>query len=246
MNIGLLGYGRMGHAIEAIAQQRGHTVVARIEDTGQAVSAKPDVWIDFSLPVAMAEYLPQILEMKKPVVIGTTGWADELANYTQQFEAAGVPGVFGSNFSVGVQLFFRSLAQTTALMDRFSAEYDVGLSEEHHNQKKDAPSGTALSAADIVLAHSQAKKTLLTELPQREIAPDELTIGVSRIGNIPGTHAAVWDSAVDSIELKHTARSRDGFALGAVLAAEKVAELPAGLHDFNIVFDQLFNLSTDA
>lgn len=242
MNIGLLGYGRMGVAVERIATSRGHAVTARITHAGETLPNGVDVWIDFSSKEALAEYLPQIAARRTPVVIGTTNWASEMPTYRDLFATAGTPAIFGSNFSVGVQLFWRALAASQQLFDRFADTYDVAVWEAHHRLKKDAPGGTALTTAQTILDHSSTKKRILTELPQREVAPDELHVGVTRVGSIPGTHAVMWDASFDTVELRHTARTRDGFATGAVLAAEKVSSLPAGLHDFSDVFGELFSV----
>ena len=215
MKVALLGYGRMGQAIEKIAVERGHEIVIRKDLEPLEVDlGTVDVAIDFSHPDAAYDNIKSCLEAGVPVVSGTTGWLDRFE------EAKGlclrVEGAFlyASNFSIGVNLFFNLNAYLARLM-RPLKEYDVELEETHHVHKLDAPSGTAISLAEGILEESDKSSWSL-----EKGSPNELFIGVKREGEVPGTHSIEYSSKVDSIEIKHTAHSRTGFALGAVVAAE--------------------------
>ncbi|MEI7511087.1 MAG: 4-hydroxy-tetrahydrodipicolinate reductase [Candidatus Peregrinibacteria bacterium] len=240
MNIGLFGYGRMGKMVEEIAIQRRHTVSEKIE-TGMPFIGNADVYIDFTLPEAVLENVEKAISKKTPLVIGTTGWASFQDEVEKMGKDGGVAIIYGGNFSLGVNLFWRTLAKMTEEFSGFTEEYDVFSHEFHHRLKKDSPSGTALTTADIILKNFPAKKTICTDtLHERAIKPEELHVSSTRGGSIPGTHSAYFDSLFDTIELTHTARSREGFALGAVLAAEQIHRLPAGLHHFPEIFEMLF------
>lgn len=221
MKIALVGYGKMGKAIEEVALERGHEIVLRIgrtnasELSGNAVRAA-DIAIEFSSPESAFENVKRVLEAGVPVVCGSTGWTDKLET-AKKIAAENATGlIYASNFSIGVNIFFEVNKQLAALMaDR--DEYDVSLEEIHHTQKKDAPSGTAISLANQVLDSVRRKKKWVNEQPG---APGDLVIISRREDPAPGTHHVRYDSAVDSIEIIHTAHSRKGFAAGAVLAAE--------------------------
>ena len=178
-----------------------------------------DIVIEYTHPDSAAANLLFLTREKIPVVTGTTGWYDKLPEIEKNVNAAGTSLLWSSNFSLGVNLFYRIAAHAAKLIDPF-AEYDAAGYEIHHNKKADSPSGTARVLAEQVLAQMTRKKKVLYDLLERPPAADELHFASLRVGSVPGTHSLIFDSAADSIEIKHTARSRDGFAAGTVLAAE--------------------------
>ncbi len=215
MKIALLGYGRMGKTIERIALERGHEIVLKIDynDTGYDIK-KADVAIDFSDPTAAYDNIKNCIMNKTPVVCGTTGWLskyDDIVSFCQTMKGS---FVYASNFSVGVNLFF-NLNEYLAKMMKNIKDYNVQMEEVHHIHKLDAPSGTAITLAEQILNNSNKEDWSI----ERETEND-LLINVKREGEVPGTHSIRYRSKVDAIEIKHTAHNRDGFALGAVIAAE--------------------------
>jgi 4-hydroxy-tetrahydrodipicolinate reductase len=221
MNIALIGYGKMGKAIEQIALPKGHQVVLKIDinnaaDFNAANLAKADVAIEFTGPHSAFDNVMKCIEWGIPVVCGSTGWLDKWetvkASCTQYSGAL----VYASNYSIGVNLFFELNKYLAALMDSHT-EYNVLMEEIHHTEKKDAPSGTAITLAEQVLAAIGRKKQWVNETTN---AADELEIISKRIDTAPGTHTIKYTSSVDDIEITHTAHNRIGFAGGAVLAAE--------------------------
>jgi 4-hydroxy-tetrahydrodipicolinate reductase len=221
MKIALIGYGKMGHAIEEIALQRGHEIVLKIgieniQDNTLENIRKADVAIEFTGPEIAFDNVIKCLEAGVPVVSGSTGWLqrfDEAKGYcTKQNGAL----LYASNFSVGVNIFFAINKKLAELMAPHK-EYDVLLTEIHHTQKKDAPSGTAITLAESILQSIEQKKKWVNEVSNK---PEELQIISERIDPAPGTHTITYTSDIDDIEIKHTAHNRKGFATGAVLAAE--------------------------
>ena len=215
MKIALLGYGRMGKAIEKIALERGHEIVIRkdVEPVDMDLSIA-DAAIDFSHPLAAYDNIKDCIDSKVPVVSGTTGWLDKFDEIKAYCEEQDGAFIYASNYSIGVNLFFNLNAYLAKMMGKMK-EYDVAMEEIHHIHKLDAPSGTAISLANDILDNSE-KKQWRIESPQS----DDLLINVKREGEVPGTHQVSYTSAIDSIEIKHTAFNRTGFALGAVVAAE--------------------------
>lgn len=222
MKILLIGYGKMGQAIAALATQRGHEIAGIVDQhTGPAViadftPATADVAIEFTHPDSALGNITACLQQELPVVCGSTGWLhqfDEAQALTAQLNGS---LFYASNYSVGVNLFFHFNEYMAAKMHQFGG-YDVAVREIHHTQKIDQPSGTALTAAESIL-RSFPTKTTWRNSPAE--APAELAIVSERTGDVVGTHIVSYTSAVDTLELKHEAHSRDGFALGALLAAE--------------------------
>lgn len=215
MKIALLGYGKMGKVIEQIALERGHEIVLRkaIDDAYDGLE-NANVSIEFSAPDAAVANISESLNKGIPVVSGTTGWLEEYNKMTRLCEDKNTAFIYGSNFSLGVNLFFELNDYLAKMMSKFT-EYKVDMEEIHHTQKLDAPSGTAISLANSIINHTNYDNWTLDN-PQA----NELKIDAKRIENVPGTHSVFYSSAVDTIEIKHTAHSRDGFALGAVIAAE--------------------------
>lgn len=215
MKIALLGYGKMGKVIERIALERGHEIVVRRSADGPFQGMEQaDVAIDFSIPEAAVENISYCLENKIPIVSGTTGWLENYHKMVTLCEANQAAFIYGSNFSLGVNLFFELNDNLAKMMAKFK-EYNVEMEEIHHTQKLDKPSGTAISLANSIINHTQ-KNSWSIENPAKE----DLFIDVKRIDAVPGTHSVFYSSAVDTIEIKHTAHSRDGFAFGAIIAAE--------------------------
>jgi 4-hydroxy-tetrahydrodipicolinate reductase len=222
MNIAIIGHGRMGKEIDRLATERGLGVVLRLRSTTPLTDQdilRADVGIHFAKPDSVVSHVQRWASLKRNMVIGTTGWQKDFMKVKAAVGENKIGIVYASNFSIGVHIFFRLIRETARLINHF-AEYDVFVHEAHHKDKLDSPSGTALSAAKILLENIQRKKTLLTEPPQGSIKPDQLQITSTRAGSIVGTHTVTFDSLADSIELKHTAKNRTGFVLGALLAAE--------------------------
>ena len=209
----------MGKAIEAIAQQRGHQIVGRLDidnrDTFDTTTPV-DVAIEFTHPDAAVSNLRWAVQKGWPVVVGTTGWYDHLPEIKADVARFNGALLHASNFSLGVNLFFKLNEYLARLMDAYPT-YDVVLDETHHTQKKDAPSGTAITLAEGILKGTKRKTRWRLNEGQHA---EDLVIHSHRVDPFPGTHVVAWASAVDQIEIKHTAHTREGFALGAVLAAE--------------------------
>ncbi len=222
LKIALLGYGKMGREVEAAAENTGHKIVARYNRQHPLADAswpKADVLIDFSHPEAVLRHVQAAVQHDTPLVIGTTGWYDRIDEARRMAETGRTGVLYASNFSLGMNVFMKIVELAARLFDKLPA-YDPYLHELHHRGKVDSPSGTALSLAEIVLGQI-SRKNKVAELPLRgAIAENELHVASTRAGNIPGTHVVGFDSEADTIELKHTARSRRGFALGALYAAE--------------------------
>lgn len=222
MRILLLGYGKMGKVIDRIAQERGHQIVGRIDvqnryEFEQLSAADLDVVIEFSHPESAYQNLLSCLNRSFPVVCGTTGWLD----HRSEIEALCLEhkGAFfyASNYSIGVNLFFQLNRQLAKLMAPYQREYEVLMTEIHHTEKKDAPSGTAITLAEGLIEGLPNKKNWVS---QQLASPNEVPIWSIREGKVPGTHTVKYISDVDELEITHLARSREGFALGAVIAAE--------------------------
>lgn len=216
MKIALLGYGKMGKVIERIALERGHEIVLKKSSASTFYGIEnADVAIDFSIPDVAVENISICLEKGIPVVSGTTGWLDDYQKIVDLCEAKNGAFLYGSNFSLGVNLFFELNNYLAQMMSKFK-EYNVSMEEIHHTQKLDKPSGTAISLAKDILKNYPEKKNWTIDNSTNE----ELFIDVKRIENVPGTHSVFYNSDVDFIEIKHVAHNREGFALGAVVASE--------------------------
>jgi 4-hydroxy-tetrahydrodipicolinate reductase len=215
MKIGLFGYGKMGKMIEHIAQERGHSIIAKIDADAQHIDyAAMDVAIDFSMPDAAYNNITGCFENGVPVISGTTGWLDRYSEAVATCEKHQGAFIYASNFSLGVNLFFELNAQLAKMMAGLK-EYNVSMEEIHHTQKLDAPSGTAITLAEGIIQNSDYEKWELDNADERIIPITSI-----REGSVPGTHSITYESAVDKIEIKHEAFNREGFALGAVIAAE--------------------------
>lgn len=221
MKIALIGYGKMGKAIEQIALSKGHEIVLKIDiDNAHELNtqniAKADVAIEFTGPHSAFSNLMKCMELGIPVVCGSTGWLDKWETVKASCEQTGGAMVYASNYSIGVNLFFELNKYLASLMESHT-EYNVLMEEIHHTEKKDAPSGTAITLAEQVLAAISRKKQWVNDAGN---TTDDLSIISKRIDPAPGTHTIKYTSSVDDIEITHTAHNRIGFAGGAVLAAE--------------------------
>ena len=221
----------MGKEIEKILLSRGHSVAATVDPVSEAnykeltpsLLEKADVVIDFSAPSGVEKNCDVYVKGKTPIVMGTTGWENIREQVAKKVVGAGIGFIWGSNYSVGANVFINLVGKATSLINHFS-EYDILLHEFHHKRKKDSPSGTAFMTADEIIKNSSRKNSIVTERLDRQIKPEELHVSSSRGGDIPGTHIVMFDSAADTIELTHRARNRSGFALGAVIAAEWIKD----------------------
>ena len=220
MKIALLGYGRMGKAIEIVAVERGHDVVAKI-DQNEAYGnlSEADVAINFSVPDAAVENIKTALKINIPVVCGTTGWLDQLNEIEDFCKAKNSAFVYASNFSVGVNLFFK-LNEVLAKLMSSHKSYEASMKEVHHIHKLDAPSGTAITLAEGIIDQSDYTQWSI----HKDTIENMLPIEVDRIGEVPGTHTIKYESNIDSISIEHEAHSGKGFALGAVIAAEWIQD----------------------
>lgn len=224
MKIALVGYGKMGRAIERAAEGRGHEITCRIDAGEEAAFDSPgylgaDVVIEFTRPDAAVGNYRRVLRSGKPLVSGTTGWTASRPEVEALIEETGGSMFWTSNFSIGVYLFNRVCRQAAALMSGYPA-YAPSVEETHHVHKLDHPSGTAITLAENIIAETPSLDGW-TEDP-RDL-PGKLIVSHARRGEVPGTHTATWESPVDEISITHRAKSRDGFALGAVVAAEWLA-----------------------
>lgn len=224
MNIVLLGYGKMGKVIEKVAESRGHNIVARIDVNNRQefdtlIASEVDAVIEFSHPSSAFQNVKSCLEKCFPVVCGTTGWLENKSEVETLALEKGGAFFWSSNYSIGVNLFFE-LNKALAKLMAPQKQYSVSTTEIHHTEKKDAPSGTAITLAEGIIQNSEDKtKWVSNEIPR----PDEVAIWSAREGKVPGTHIVKYISDIDQIEISHVAHGREGFALGAVIAAEWIA-----------------------
>lgn len=221
MKIALIGYGKMGQAIERIALHRGHEVCLKItsknpEDFIPEKLTQADVVIEFTRPDAALDNVSKCFAAGLPVVCGTTGWNETIATANELCKQHDAAFLQASNFSIGVNVFFEINSILASMMNHYP-QYEVSIEEVHHVHKKDAPSGTAITIAERILDHLARKKTWTLAQP---FAQEDLSITAHRLDEYPGTHTVKYSSAIDDIELTHRAHNREGFAEGAVVAAE--------------------------
>lgn len=229
MKIALIGHGVMGKLIGKLAEEKGHEILVVIDDADADLSAAElaekikgaDVAIDFTVAQAVRRNVETCVAAGAPLVEGTTGWNDQREEIERIVREGMGSFVFGANFSIGVNLFYRIVEHAAELFSKFG-EYETFIEEQHHSRKKDAPSGTALKLKDVVTEH--IKK--------------DVNVSSIRAGNIPGTHRVGFDGPADQILLEHTARSREGFALGAIMAAEWIVG-KTGFYEFSDVMDEI-------
>ncbi len=238
MKIALVGYGKMGHMIEIAAKRDGHEVVTTIDvmaddakvkvaagDTDAIVravkSSGAEGIIEFTHPSSVIANVKALLPLGLPLVVGTTGWNDKHAEIAEYAKSVGGTIMTAGNFSIGVNMFYKIVEEAAKIMSEYT-EYDVATWEAHHNQKADSPSGTALEIARHVMAGYKTKTEIVTDAFHERPKANQLHVSSTRCGNIPGTHKVFFDGVADTIELTHTARSREGFAGGAVKSLEKL------------------------
>lgn len=226
MKIALFGHGNMGTEVERlISQSDGHQIVP---------PEQADVVIDFTSPEIVLENIKKVASMGKNMVIGTTGWYDNLDKVKKIVNKSGIGLIYGGNFSLGANIFFKIVAYASALFAKFGG-YDVYGFEIHHRGKKDSPSGTAKKLSDIIMKNIPSKKILVNSPLQRQIEESELHFASIRGGRNPGRHEIIFDSPADEVRLSHQAHGRGGFALGAIMAAEFIKG-KRGLHTFDELF----------
>ena len=224
MNIALIGYGKMGKTIEQVAVSRGHHIKLKIDlnnldDFNQINFNDIDVAIEFTGPHTAYNNILKCLEYKTPVVCGSTGWLEHVSEVENKCKSNNGSFLYASNFSVGVNIFFEVNKKLAQLMEGKN-QYDIAIREIHHTQKKDAPSGTAITIAEQILSINSSKQNWVNDIPTSK---EELYIKSERIDPYPGLHEVTYSSEIDEIQIIHNAHNRDGFAWGAVLAAEYVA-----------------------
>ena len=227
MNIAIIGYGKMGKEIERVAQCRKITIkrVFTLENNLRGLGLTDealkdvDVCIDFTMPSAVVENIEMVADCRRNIVVGTTGWFDKLDQVKKIVKAKYIGLLYSANFSLGMNIFYQIITSASHWFDMYEF-YDVAISEIHHREKNDSPSGTALALGQIVLQHIRRKKEMLHDTSPRQIKPEQLHMTSTRLGHVVGCHRVLFDSEADCIELVHTAKNRQGFALGALLAAE--------------------------
>jgi 4-hydroxy-tetrahydrodipicolinate reductase len=220
MKIALLGYGKMGKEIEKIAISRGHEIVIRKDVDDRIDITLADVAIDFSVPTSAFNNITNCLNNNVPVISGTTGWLDKYDDAIALCKEKNGAFIYASNYSLGVNIFFELNKQLAKMMKAVEG-YNISMEEIHHTEKLDAPSGTAITLAQGIIENTSKSNWKLGE---EEISEDTIAIVAKRIPEVPGTHTVWYNSEVDTIEIKHTADSRKGFALGAVVAAEWISD----------------------
>lgn len=237
MNIAIIGYGKMGKVIEKIATERGHHITVKITSKDADFTSDQlrnvDVAIEFSVPKAAISNIQKCFDAGVPVVVGTTGWLDQLEQVTQECQEKNGGLFYASNFSIGVNIFFR-VNQLLAQLMNPHAEYEIRMEEIHHTQKLDSPSGTALSIAHQIIDQVDRKSDWVEAQDGSE---NQIPITAKRIADTPGTHSVTYENHIDKIEILHEAKGREGFATGAVLAAEYMKG-KSGIHDMDNLLAQ--------
>ncbi|MBM2816179.1 MAG: dihydrodipicolinate reductase [Ignavibacteria bacterium] len=238
--LAIIGYGSMGHEIEHLARENKFIITDIIDVDNRLSPDKKyqfDVAIDFSLPSVVVNNIETLIDLGKSVVVGTTGWYNDLDFVEQMVSNAGTGLIYGANFSLGVQIFMKLIKQAAKLANK-TEDYDIMVSEIHHKRKKDSPSGTALSISEIILDELNSKNAILAETIHTQIPPNVLHVTSTRGGEVPGTHIVYLESLSDSIELVHRAKNRTGFASGALMAARWIHGRK-GVYKFQDIFDNL-------
>lgn len=253
MKIALVGYGKMGHMIEQCAIKAGNEIVATIDPfapdatvkvesgDGDAIaravkSSGAEGIIEFTHPTAVMANIKALLPLGLPLVVGTTGWNDKKEEVAKMAADCGGTIMTAGNFSIGVNMFYKIVEEAAKIMSQYS-DYDVATWEAHHNQKADSPSGTALEIARRVMNGNKNKTEIVTDAFHERPSANQLHVSSTRCGNIPGTHKVFFDGTADTIELTHTARSREGFAVGAV---ESVVKLTSALKTGKLTKGKLY------
>ncbi len=234
MNIALLGYGKMGKAIEKIALERGHKIVLKTDSNSTSIDlSESDVAIDFSIPSTAVNNITKCLKNNVPIISGTTGWLKEYNNVVDICKLNNGAFIYSSNFSLGVNVFFELNNYLAKMMSNLK-QYNVSIEEIHHTQKLDAPSGTAISLAEGIIKNSKKSSWNTGNSCDNE----NILINSKRINEVPGTHIINYSSEIDTIKIEHIAHNRNGFALGAVIAAEWILN-KTGVHSMKDVLGLL-------
>ncbi|HOQ80397.1 MAG TPA: 4-hydroxy-tetrahydrodipicolinate reductase [Candidatus Cloacimonadota bacterium] len=247
INIALIGYGKMGRMIEYQAAMKGFKVQAKVDPNesnclrtiDELTDKNIDVCIDFSHPDTAIKNMHDFARLKLNAVIGTSGWYDNIEEIQKIVEESGIGLVYGANFSVGMNLYYQIIEHSIKLLNNV-ADYDIYGYEAHHNKKADSPSGTAKELSSIIINNSNTKKRVVYDMLNRQPEFDELHFASIRGGTIPGTHVIGFDSFADTIEIKHTARNREGFAAGALFAAQWISNM-SGFYSFRTIFGEILN-----
>lgn len=250
MKIALVGYGQMGHMLRSVAEKNGHGIVITVDPIAKDAEVNASLpekiaeavkksgaegIIEFTHPSVVVNNIKNLLPLRLPLVVGTTGWNEHKDEIRKLAEQNGTYLFQAANYSIGVNLFYRIVAEAARLVAAYD-DYDCALWEAHHTKKADSPSGTALEIAALVMQNMPSKKTIVTDAFHQRPSPEQLHVSSTRIGSVPGTHKVYFDSPFDTIELTHTVRSREGLALGAVRALEwlskieKDKKLPCGMY----------------
>ena len=253
MKIALVGYGQMGHMLRSVAEKNEHEVVITVDPIAKDADVNASLpeeiaaavkksgaegIIEFTHPSVVVNNIKNLLPLRMPLVVGTTGWNDHKDEIRKLAEQNGTYMFQSANYSIGVNLFYRIVSEAARLVSAYD-DYDCALWEAHHTKKADSPSGTALEIAALVMQNMPSKKTIVTDAFHQRPSPEQLHVSSTRIGSVPGTHKVYFDSPFDTIELTHTVRSREGLALGAVRAlewhskVEKEKKLPCGMYTMN-------------
>jgi len=231
--IALVGYGKMGKEIEAIAKSRDF-IITDIFDIDKPldidIQYNFDVAIEFTSPKSVIENITKLAKMGKNIVVGTTGWYDKIEDVKKIVEEAHIGLIYSPNFSVGIQIIFKIIEQALKVINEIN-NFDILIEEIHHRHKKDVPSGTALKIAERILKHTQSKDKIVTN--PAEADPKSIQIASLRIGEVFGIHKIIFDSEFDTLEIIHTAKNRKGFAIGALLAAEMIHN-KTGFYEFSL------------
>lgn len=242
LKIALIGYGAMGKEIERIAIEKG-IVVTDIFDIDSKIDPNKkyefDVAIDFTQPDSIKHNLLACANLKKNIVIGTTGWYDKKDEFKSIVQESDIACVWGSNFSVGMQMFFRIVSSAASIVEK-ADDYDIMIHELHHKRKKDSPSGSAISIANIILDKVSRKKGILDDTARELIDEELIHLSSTRGGEITGIHTVYLDSYADVLELTHRAKNRTGFAVGSLLAAQWILG-KKGFHDFSDVLNEIWS-----
>lgn len=234
MNIALVGYGKMGHMLKAMAEKQGQNICLTVDPLSPDADVKiasgdksalakaitdanPDGIIEFSHPSAVMENINTLLPLGIPMVVGTTGWHDKLMEVETLAKETSGTLMYSSNFSIGVNMFYKIVEEAVKIMNPYS-EYDTAIWEMHHNQKADSPSGTALEIARRIMENNPLKTKIVKDAFSEKPEPSELHVSSTRCGSVPGTHTVFFDSNADTIEITHRTRNREGLATGAVYA----------------------------
>jgi len=226
MNIGLIGYGKMGKAIEKMAQNRGHKIIAKCNSQNPITNidfSKIDVAIEFSEPKLVSNHIKYCIKKNTPIIVGTTAWEDNLLSISDYIKENNGSMLHSSNFSIGVNIFFEINKQLAKLIS-FKDEYKASIEETHHTEKIDSPSGTAISLVNDIILEKNKYDSWLLEEKETKKSINQIPIKSFRKDQIIGQHEITYESNIDTIKIKHTAKNRDGFALGSVIAAEWIVD----------------------